>query len=97
MPCSACSISDSTADSHSASPAQSFLWVSRHFFSRLYASHSYRSFLSFGTFGRYVVRVPGEIQRGGRTGGTEVNREGGDVSFEVGRHGLATGYRYVRR
>jgi len=56
-----------------------------------------------------VVRIPGEIYRSGGTGGTEVGREGGDVSFDVGRHVLATGgkavnahastltHRYVRR
>ena len=40
---------------------------------------------------KLVVRIPGEIHRGGGTGGTEVGWEGGDVSFDVGRHGLATG------
>jgi hypothetical protein len=50
-----------------------------------------------------------EIHRSGGTGGTEVGRERGDVSFDVGRHVLATGgkavnahasaltHRYVRR
>ena len=58
---------------------------------------------------KLVVRIPGEIHRSGGTGGTEVGRERGDVSFDVGRHVLATGgqavnahasaltHRYVRR
>ena len=58
---------------------------------------------------KLVVRIPGEIHRSGGTGGTEVGREGSDVSFDVGRHVLAPGgqavnahasaltHRYVRR